>query len=205
VVAQSWGSRTWARQDPTRSRTRRRSPSSSRSGVGVRGVVGNDLLAGPACNESFRVSPASIAETKREVLVEWGINTRWLSSRLACGDPWGRRVRVGGGSRLEVGVLVEERNFAEFSGEIARDHLGKCHEPGPRVGCHGEVVLERSGVVSGTNPGPEDEGVAAVQGDSCLIKIEAVEFAMRSSTRSPTWHASCQCFRPATYQGEYPR
>jgi hypothetical protein len=38
-----------------------------------------------------------------------------------------------------------------------------------------------------------------------LMKIEAVEFAMRSSARSPTWHASCRCFRPATYQGEYPR
>jgi hypothetical protein len=38
-----------------------------------------------------------------------------------------------------------------------------------------------------------------------LMKIEAVEFAMRSSARSPTWRASCRCFRPATYQGEYPR
>jgi hypothetical protein len=38
-----------------------------------------------------------------------------------------------------------------------------------------------------------------------LMQIEAVEFAMRSSARSPTWHASCRCFRPATYQGEYPR
>jgi hypothetical protein len=38
-----------------------------------------------------------------------------------------------------------------------------------------------------------------------LMKIEAVEFAMRSSARSPTWRASCRCFRPVTYQGEYPR
>jgi hypothetical protein len=38
-----------------------------------------------------------------------------------------------------------------------------------------------------------------------LMEIEAIEFAMRSSARSPTWSASCQCFRPATYQGEYPR
>jgi hypothetical protein len=38
-----------------------------------------------------------------------------------------------------------------------------------------------------------------------LMKIEAVEFATRSSARSPTWHASCRCFRLATYQGEYPR
>jgi hypothetical protein len=38
-----------------------------------------------------------------------------------------------------------------------------------------------------------------------LMEIEAVEFAMRSSVRSPIWRASCRCFRPATYQGEYPR
>jgi hypothetical protein len=38
-----------------------------------------------------------------------------------------------------------------------------------------------------------------------LMEIEAVEFAMRSSTRSPTWRASCRCFRPTTYQGKYPR
>jgi hypothetical protein len=65
-------------------------------------------------------------------------------------------------------VLVLERNFAEFSGEIVRDHLKKCHEPGPWVGCHGEAALERSGAVSGANPGPEDEGVVAVEGDSWL-------------------------------------
>jgi hypothetical protein len=38
-----------------------------------------------------------------------------------------------------------------------------------------------------------------------LMKIEAVEFPMRSSARAPTWHASCWCFRPKTYRGEYPR
>jgi hypothetical protein len=38
-----------------------------------------------------------------------------------------------------------------------------------------------------------------------LMRIEAVEFTMRSSVRSPTWRASCRCFRPATYQGEYLR
>jgi hypothetical protein len=65
-------------------------------------------------------------------------------------------------------VLVVERNFAELFGEIARDHLGKCHEPGPRVGCHGEATLERFGAVSGANPGPEDEGVTAVEGNSWL-------------------------------------
>jgi hypothetical protein len=38
-----------------------------------------------------------------------------------------------------------------------------------------------------------------------LMMLEAVEFTMRSSARSPTWRASYRCFIPATYQGEYPR
>jgi hypothetical protein len=57
---------------------------------------------------------------------------------------------------------------AEFSGEIARDHLRKCHEPVLRVECHGEVALKGSSAVSGADPGPEDEGVAVVEGDSWL-------------------------------------
>jgi hypothetical protein len=109
-----------------------------------------------------------VVMSSSEVLVERDVSTRWLSSRLACDGTWGRRVRVGGRSRLEVGVLVVERNFAEFSDEVARDHLGKCHEPGLWVGCHGEAALEGSSTVSGTDLGPEDEGVAAVEGDSWL-------------------------------------
>jgi hypothetical protein len=65
-------------------------------------------------------------------------------------------------------VLVAERNFAEFSDEIARDYFGKHHEPGLRVGRHGEAALEGSGAVSSADPGAEDEGVAAVEGDSWL-------------------------------------
>jgi hypothetical protein len=60
-------------------------------------------------------------------------------------------------------MLVVERNFAEFSDEVARDHFGKHHEPSARVGSYGEAALERSSVVSGANPGPEDEGVATVK------------------------------------------
>jgi hypothetical protein len=63
-------------------------------------------------------------------------------------------------------MLVVEQNFAEFSGEVARDHFEKRHEPSARVGSHGEAALERFGAVSSTNPRPEDEGVAAVEGDS---------------------------------------
>jgi hypothetical protein len=65
-------------------------------------------------------------------------------------------------------VLVVERNFTIFSGEIARDHHGKCHEPGHWVGFHGEAALKGSSTVGGAEPGPEDEGVAMVEGDSWL-------------------------------------
>jgi hypothetical protein len=65
-------------------------------------------------------------------------------------------------------VLVEERDFTEFSGELARDYFGKRHEPSARVGSHGEAALESSGAVSGAHPGPEDEGVAAVESDDWL-------------------------------------
>jgi hypothetical protein len=65
-------------------------------------------------------------------------------------------------------VLVEEQNFAKFSGEFARDRFGKHHELSARVGSHGEAALERSGTVSGANPGPEVEGVSAIEGDNWL-------------------------------------
>jgi hypothetical protein len=64
--------------------------------------------------------------------------------------------------------LVVEQNFAEFSGEIARDYFGKCHEPGHRVGRHGEVTLKGSGAVCSANLGAEDEGVAAVESNGWL-------------------------------------
>jgi hypothetical protein len=69
---------------------------------------------------------------------------------------------------LEVGVLVEKRNFAELAGEFARDDFGKRHEVSLRVGRHGEAALERSSSVSSADPGAEDEGVAAVEGDGWL-------------------------------------
>jgi hypothetical protein len=64
--------------------------------------------------------------------------------------------------------MVEERNFAELAGEFARDNFWKHHEVGLRVGRHGEAVLEGSRAVSSADPGAEDEGVAAVEGDSWL-------------------------------------
>jgi hypothetical protein len=114
------------------------------------------------------MGPTGIAEAVWEVIMEWEVHTRWLYSRLACDGPRGCRVRVGSGSELEVGALVVERNFAELFGEIARDYFEKCHEPGLRVGRHGEAALERSGAVSSADLGAKDEGVAAVEGDSWL-------------------------------------
>jgi hypothetical protein len=65
-------------------------------------------------------------------------------------------------------VLVVERNFAEFSSKIACDYFGKRHESSLRVGRHGEAALEGSSTVRSANPRAEDEGVAAVEGDSWL-------------------------------------
>jgi hypothetical protein len=65
-------------------------------------------------------------------------------------------------------VLVVERNFAEFFGEIARDYFGKHHKPSHRVGRHGEAALEGSGAVSSADQGAEEEGVAAVESDGWL-------------------------------------
>jgi hypothetical protein len=65
-------------------------------------------------------------------------------------------------------VTVEEQNFAELAGEFACDNFWKRHEAGLRVGQHGEAALERFHSVSSADPGAEDEGVAAVEGDSWL-------------------------------------
>jgi hypothetical protein len=52
-------------------------------GVGVRVVLGYDLLSGPARSGSLRVGPADVARAACEALIEWGVRTRWLGSRLA--------------------------------------------------------------------------------------------------------------------------
>jgi hypothetical protein len=75
---------------------------------------------------------------------------------------------VGSGSELAVGVLVEKRNFAKLAGEFARDNFRKLYEAGLRVGRHGEAALEGSSAISSADPGAEDEGVAAVEGDGRL-------------------------------------
>jgi hypothetical protein len=39
------------------------------------------------CGKSLRVGLASNAEAIWQVLMEWGVRTRWLDSRLACDGP----------------------------------------------------------------------------------------------------------------------
>jgi hypothetical protein len=56
-------------------------------GVGVQVLLGDDLLPSPVRGESLRVGLASNAEAVWEVLMEWGVRTRWLGSRLACDGP----------------------------------------------------------------------------------------------------------------------
>jgi hypothetical protein len=65
-------------------------------------------------------------------------------------------------------VQVEKRNFAELTGEFARDYFRKRHEAGLRVGRHGEAALERPSTVGNADPDAEDEGVATVEGDGWL-------------------------------------
>jgi hypothetical protein len=65
-------------------------------------------------------------------------------------------------------VVVEERNFTELAGEIACDHFRMCHEACRRVGLHGQAALEGARAISSADPGAEDEGVAAVEGDGWL-------------------------------------
>jgi methionine synthase II (cobalamin-independent) len=63
-------------------------------------------------------------------------------------------------------VLVEEQNFAELASEFARHYFRKRHEASLRVGRHGEARWKDPAVSA--DPGAEDEGVAAVEGDGWL-------------------------------------
>jgi hypothetical protein len=173
--------------------------------VGVRSVVGDDLLAGPTRSESLRMGLAGVVEAAWEVLVEWGVRTRWLDSRLARDGPRRRRVRVGVRSKLKVGVLVVERNFANFPVSSPVTTSGSITSPVLGLG----VMVRRSWKDPAPSAvhtqDPKTKVSPRLKAATGLMRTEAVEFAMRSSVRAPTWCASYRCFRPATYQGEYPR
>jgi hypothetical protein len=150
------------------------------------------------------VSPADVAGATCEVLTEWGVHTRWLGSRFAYDSPQGRRVRVGSGSKLEVGVLNSEIS-PNFSASSLVTTSGSVTSPVSGLGvmvrrCWKDLVP--SAVQTQELKTKVSPRLKATVG---LMETEAVEFAMRYSARSPTWRASCRCFRPATYQGEYPR
>jgi hypothetical protein len=83
-------------------------------------------------------------------------------------------------------VLVVEKIFAEFSSEITCDHLRKRHEPSAWVECQDE---ERWKVPAPSAVQTQDLKMKVsprLKATVGLMKIEAVEFAMRSSVRSPT-------------------
>jgi hypothetical protein len=96
-------------------------------------------------------------------------------------------------------VLVVERNFAELSGEIARDYFRKRHETSLRVGWHGETALERSDAVSSADPGAEDEGVAAVEGDGWLDEDGSRRVRHMIFGEIAYLTRQLSVFRPATY------
>jgi hypothetical protein len=75
-------------------------------------------------------------------------------------------------------VLVVEQNFAEFSGESTCDNFGERHEPGLRVGRHGEAALEGSGAVSSATQEPKTKVSPRLKETVGLMEIEAVEFAI---------------------------
>jgi hypothetical protein len=103
-------------------------------------------------------------------------------------------------------VLVVERNFAKISGELARDYFEKHHEPSARrLGVMVRWRLKDPAPSAVHTQDPKTKVSPRLKAPTGLMRTEAVEFAMRSSARAPTWCASCRCFRPATYQGEYPR
>jgi hypothetical protein len=100
---------------------------------------------------------------------------------------------------------MEERNFAELAGEFASNYVGKCHEAGLRVGRHGEAALEGPSAVSSTDPGAEDDGVAAVEGDGWLDLDGRRRVRHVISGEIPYLACQLSMFRPATYYVEYPK
>jgi hypothetical protein len=145
------------------------------------------------------MGPTGVAEAVWEVLVKWGRLTWWLRSRLECDDPGRCQVRVGGGSKLEVGVLVVERNFTDFSVTVPMTTSGSVTSP---VFGLGVMVRWRwmDPMPSAIHTQELNTKVSPrLRAAAGLMMMEAVEFAMRSSVRSLTWHARCQCFRLATY------
>jgi hypothetical protein len=95
--------------------------------------------------------------------------------------------------------MVEERNFAELTGEFACDNFWKRHEAGLRVGLHNEAALEGSRAVRSVDPGAEHEGVAAVEGDGWLEVDRSRRVRNVISGESPYLARQLSVFRPATY------
>jgi hypothetical protein len=102
-------------------------------------------------------------------------------------------------------MLVEERNFAEFSSEFAVTTSESVTSPVLGLGVMVRRRWKDPAPSAVHTQDPKTKVSPWLKATIGLMKTETVEFAMRSSARAPTWRASYRCFRPATYQGEYPR
>jgi hypothetical protein len=75
-------------------------------------------------------------------------------------------------------VLAIEPNFAELSGEIARDYFGKRHEPSLRVGRRVRRRWKDLAPSAVQTQEPKTKVSPRLKATVGLMKMEAVEFAI---------------------------
>jgi hypothetical protein len=75
-------------------------------------------------------------------------------------------------------MVVEERNFAELSGEFPCDDFRKRHEAGLRVGRHGEATLERARASAVQTQALNTKVSPRLKATVGLKQTRVVEFAM---------------------------
>jgi hypothetical protein len=149
------------------------------------------------------VGPGSIAEAIWEVLVEWGNLTRWLGSRLACDDTGDVEFELETDPYSKSACWLYSEISPNFPVRVPMMTSGSVTSP---VFGFGVMVRRRwkepaPSALQTQEPKMKAPRLKAAIG---LVRIEAIEFAMRSPARAPTWHTCCRCFRPATYQGDNP-
>jgi hypothetical protein len=75
-------------------------------------------------------------------------------------------------------VLVVERNFDKLSGEIARDHFGKRHEPVFGLGGMVRRRYKDPAPTAVQTQEPKTKVSSRLKATVGLMKIEAVKFSM---------------------------
>jgi hypothetical protein len=82
--------------------------------------------------------------------------------------------------------MVVERNFTDFSREIAHDDFGKRYDLVFRLGSMVRRCWKDPAPSAVQTQEPKTKVSPQLKATVGLMKIEAVEFAMRSSARNPT-------------------